>query len=214
MDVIRKQPRPGHAAPNMGDLERMRADFRWEHARAWLDGLPDGGLNIAHEAVDRHARGARRDHVAIRWVGRDGTVTDLTYAELAARTSRFANALAALGIGTGDVVLGLAHRLPDLYVAALGTLKHRAVFAPLFSAFGPEPIAARVAISRARVLVTTASLYEKKIAPIRERLTTLEHVLVIDDGRGSAVAGAPGLHRLDDLMAAASPHYTDRKSVV
>jgi acetyl-CoA synthetase len=207
MDVIRKQPRPGHAAPNMPDLERMRADFRWEHARAWLDGLPDGGLNIAHEAVDRHARGGRRDHVAIRWLGRGGQVAELTYAALAARTSRFANALAALGLGAGDAVFGLAPRTPDLYVAALGTLKHRAVFAPLFSAFGPEPIAARMTIGRARALVTTASLYEKKVAPIRDRLPTLEHVLVIDDGRWSAIADAPGVHRLDALLATASPSY-------
>jgi acetyl-CoA synthetase len=181
-------------------------DF-WEQARSWLDGLPGGGINIAHEAVDRHARGARRDHVAIRWLGRGDEVEHITYAELAARTSRFANALAGLGIGAGDVVFGLAHRMPHLYVAALGTLKHRAVFAPLFSAFGPEPIAARMTIGRARVLVTTASLYEKKVAPIRERLTTLEHVIVIDDGRWSAIAGIPGLHRWDELMAAAPVAY-------
>ncbi len=44
---------------------------------------------------------------------------------------------------------------PELYVAALGTLKNRSVFCPLFSAFGPEPIRARLTIGQARVLVTT-----------------------------------------------------------
>ncbi len=208
MDAIPKRRRPGQPEPNMPDLAAARRSFTWDEARRWLDGLPGGGgLNIAHEAVDRHAHGPRAGHVAIRWLARGGAIEDVTYAELAERTSRFAGALAALGVGRGDVVFGLAHRTPALHVAALGTLKHRAVFAPLFSAFGPEPIAARMTIGRGRVLVTTASLYEKKVAPVRERLTTLEHVLVIDDGRWPAVAGAPGVHRLDDLLAAAPPTY-------
>jgi hypothetical protein len=43
-------------SPNLADYDQARADFTWEAARAELDGLPGGrGLNIAHEAVDRHA---------------------------------------------------------------------------------------------------------------------------------------------------------------
>jgi acetyl-CoA synthetase len=46
--------------PNLSDYERVRDQFTWDAARALLDGLPgDGGLNIAHEAVDRHANGPR-----------------------------------------------------------------------------------------------------------------------------------------------------------
>jgi acetyl-CoA synthetase len=45
--------------------------------------LPDGnGLNIAHEAVDRHANSSRRDDLAMRWLGRDGSVGDFTYGDL------------------------------------------------------------------------------------------------------------------------------------
>jgi len=62
--------------------------------------------------------------------------------------------LAGLGIRRGDAVFALAGRIPELYVAALGTLKHGNVFCPLFSAFGPEPIRARMKIGRARVLAT------------------------------------------------------------
>ena len=42
-------------------LDAFRAAFSWDDARKLLDGLPDGGLNIAYEAVDRHAAGERRD---------------------------------------------------------------------------------------------------------------------------------------------------------
>jgi len=89
--------------------------------------------------------------------------------------------------------------------AALGTLKHRAVFCPLFSAFGPEPIRARLAIGGARVLVTTAALYERKVAPLRAALPDLEHVLLLDEE--SAPTAVPGTRDLRGLLAAASERY-------
>ena len=79
-----------------------------------------------------------------------------------------------MSIGKGDVVAAVAGRVPELYIAALGTLKNGSVFTPLFSAFGPEPIQARLFIAKARVLVTTEALYQRKIRPIRDRLPDLE----------------------------------------
>ena len=157
-----------NVVPNLVDYDRSRAEFSWTRARAELDGLPDGrGLNIAHEAVDRHAAGARRNRVALRWLSKDGTRRDFTYADLRDETSRFANVLKALGVGKGDPVAVLAGRIPELYIAALGTLKNGSVFTPLFSAFGPEPIQSRINIARAKVLVTTDALYRKKVEALR-----------------------------------------------
>ncbi len=128
------------------------APFSWEQARAWVDGLPGGaGLNIAHEAVDRHAAGPRAEHVALRWLGRHGEREDLTYAELRRRTNRFANVLETLGLTRGDVVFVLSGRVPELYVAVLGTLKAGCVASPLFSAFGPEPVRQRIEIGEGKV---------------------------------------------------------------
>jgi acetyl-CoA synthetase len=191
--------------PNLGDYARARAAFTWEAARHELDGLPGGrGLNIAHEAVDRHAGGPRRDRVAIRWLGATGAVQDFTYARLADLTNRFANVLGTLGVGPGDRVFVLAGRIPELYVAALGTLKNRSVFCPLFSAFGPEPIRARMEIGRPRVLVTTASLYERKVQALRSSLPCLEHVLVVGAGSGARWPGTLDYHA---LMAGASDRF-------
>lgn len=188
-------------APNLADYEAERARFTWADAeRRELEGLPGGtGINIAHEAVDRHAAGARAGHVALRWIGRNGTRRDVTYAALRADTSRFANVLRSLGVGAGDRVFALAGRIPELYVAALGTLKHRSVFCPLFSAFGPEPIAARLGPGDGRVLVTTPELYARKVAPIRARLPALEHVLLVSaDARFEPPAGTRDLRTLMD----------------
>jgi acetyl-CoA synthetase len=203
-DVIAKRPVPGGLAPNLADYVAERARFSWEAAGRALSGLPAGGLNIAHEAVDRHAAGPLRDKRAIRWLGRAGAVRDLTFGELARNASRFANVLQGLGVKPGERVYLLTGRVPELYFSALGTWKAKAVLCTLFSAFGPEPIRARMAIGDAKVLVTTAMLYQKKVAPIRTSLPKLEQVLIV----GGGADGIPGTLDYAKLLASASDQWT------
>ena len=90
----------------------------------------------------------------MRWIGRDDRIRDFSYAALRAQMNRFANILVQRGIKKGDRVFSLLGRSPELYIAALGTLKNGCVFSPLFSAFGPDPIKARMTIGNAKALVT------------------------------------------------------------
>ena len=193
-------------ATNLNDYGSTRGSFSWAEARALLDGLPGGGLNIAYEAVDRHASGPDGERVAIRWLGKRGERRDLTYRELAAASARFANLLAELGVERGERVFVLSGRLPELYVAALGALKHGAVFSPLFAAFGPEPLETRLSLGDGRVLVTTPRLYTRKVAQLRERLPGLRHVLLIAEG--DQPAAIPGTIDLRERLAAAAETYT------
>jgi len=196
----------GRVVPNLADYEPARASFSWDEARKLLDGLPGGkGLNIAHEAVDRHAAGPLATHIALRWLGKDGSRRELTYADLRDLTNRFANVLKALGMGKGDRVFVLCGRIPELYVAVLGTLKNRGVACTLFSAFGPEPIHTRLMIGEGSVLVTTASLYVKKIAGLRDRLPHLKHVLIIPDS--DTPAAQPDTQDFRRLIETASPEF-------
>jgi acetyl-CoA synthetase len=202
---LRKRPGELSPAPNLPDYDEVCESFSWDRARDALDGLPGGrGRNIAHEAVDRHAAGPRAEHLALRWLGKKGEVVDLTYGELKERSDRFANVLAGLGVDAGDRVFLLLGRVPELYVAALGSWKHRAVVCPLFSAFGPEPVHQRLHLGSGRVLVTSRRLYERKVAPIRDRLDHLEHVLLIDGGDDDL---PPGTTALAPLLKQASPTH-------
>ena len=178
--TIRKTLKPEEPTPNWMDYAAAQTDFSWETARAELEGLPDGGLNIAWEAVDRQVQAGRGDTVALIWLGKNGERQEFSYAELARLSNRFANLLERSGIGKGDRVCALIGRVPELYVSVLGTLKAGAVFCPLFSAFGPEPVRIRLAKSRARILVTTASLYERKVRTTRADLPDLQQVLLVD----------------------------------
>ena len=195
--AIVKRPEDLTVPPNLADYERVRREFAWDGARAALDGLPRRrGLNIAYEAVDRHVAAGRGRRLAIRWLGRDGATRDLTFGDLADETNRFANVLDRLGVDRGDVVAVLAGRIPELYVAALGAMKHGNVFLPLFSAFGPEPLQTRLELARARVLVTTEALYRRRVEALRASLPDLRHVLLVGD------AGAVGRHTaVTDLRA-------------
>jgi len=200
-------PRPDIASvivKNPNDMSGTSTPFSWQQAGRELDGLPGGGLNIAHEAVDRHAMGFERDRVALRFIAKDemakgGAVHDVTYAQLTEQTNRFANVLRALDVAQGERVFTLAGRIPELYTVALGTLKNGNMFCPLFSAFGPEPIEARLGIGGAKVLVTTAALYRRKVAGLRAALPGLEHVLIVGDETPPF-----GTLSLAVLMAAAS----------
>ncbi len=202
-EPIHKGPASG-LAPNLEDYDLARSQFSWASARAELAGLPGDALNIAYEAVDRQADGPLADTVALRFLDLGGVAAELTYAQLKRATSRFAGVLEQLGVARGERVFVLAGRIPELYVAALGTLRHGSVFCPLFSAFGPEPIEQRLRLGDARVLVTTVTLYTRRVAGLRPRLPGLAHVLLI--GSDAEIEALPGTDDLRALMDRAPDH--------
>ena len=178
--IIQKPRIAGGRPPNLTDYEKVRRTFSWAQARAELDGLPQGGLNIAYEALDRHIKRGKGPKLAIRWMGKSGDIRDFSYQEMVCDTNRFANILAGLGLAKGERVFTLTGRIPELYIVALGTLKAGCVFSPLFSAFGPEPVKTRIERGDAKVLVTTSALYRRKIAAWRHEVPQLKYVLIID----------------------------------
>jgi acetyl-CoA synthetase len=143
-----------------------------------------------------------RYHVALRFVSRTSPAIDMSYAELARLTNRFGNVLQGLGVGKGDSLFLLAGRIPELYVALLGALKNGTVVTPLFSAFGPEPIATRVQLGAAQVLVTTDTLYRRKVCQMRAQMPSLRHVLLVaEDGGITHEAGTLDLATLMDCAS-------------
>lgn len=203
--IIHKGPADLRVPPNWSDYSAARAAFSWEDVWRELAGLPGGGINICHEAVDRHLHEGNGDRVALRFVG-DSTVRDLSYGDLAQATNRFANLLRRLGIGKADRLFVLSARIPELYVAILGSLKNGTVACPLFSAFGPEPIATRLGIGEAKVLVTTEDLYRHKVAKIRSQLSALQYVLLVRN-EGSGLEDLPGTADLRQLLATCDDRF-------
>ncbi len=204
--IIQKIPSK-ETPPNLLDYPQCYSEFHWPQP----DRSSPKTLNIAYEAVDRHLNTPTENKLALRWLGKDKQCKDFTYRELAEQSNRFASVLNNLGMEEGNRIFSLVGRLPELYIAALGTLKAGCVFTPLFSAFGPEPIRSRMAIGEANILVTTQDLYRKKIAPWwqewrREREQELPHfkAVLLIDASGNL---DPGCYSLAELMADADPLF-------
>ncbi|WP_129115135.1 acyl-CoA synthetase [Halegenticoccus tardaugens] len=184
---------------NLTSYEEYRETFAWDDIYAEADGDAPERLNIAHEVCDRHADDP--EAVALRYVGTDGERETLTFAALRERSNAFANALESAGLERGDRVFSYMPRVPEHYVALVGTLKRGAVWGSVNERFGPDGIAYRLADCDASAVVTTAA-NRRTIAGALSDAPSVETVIVLDragDGDGvregdldfrAAVAGA------------------------
>jgi acetyl-CoA synthetase len=193
--------------PNLINYDDAVAHVDWESAMKDLDGLPGGGINIAHEAIDRHAKGPLKDKVAMIWEGSDGTTLRYTFEDMRRESNRFANALQGLGIKKGDRVFVFLDRVPECYFAVFGTLKAGAVIGPLFSAFGPDAIKDRLEDSAAKVLITSHALKER-VYEILKDLPELKHLILVDRGVEGKSALKSNEWSWNALTQAASEAFT------
>lgn len=158
--------------------DSLLREFSWNNEDIVTS--PSFGLNIGWLAVDRHADSIHAKQTALRFINQTIQTRDISFAELKSLTSRFANVLQKLGVQKGETIFSLLERVPELYITALGTLKHTAIFCPLFSVFGPEPILQRLSRGNVSILVTNSSFYKKKILPILKDTPSLKFILLTD----------------------------------
>ncbi len=204
-NIIHKTPSDLRVPANLADYGSARATFSWQSVKDAMLGLPDGGVNLAYEAIERHAVGDSGTRVAFRFLSMDHS-RDVTYAELSRLTNRFANVLTKLGVGKGDKLFVLTGRVPALYISVLGAFKNGTVVSPLFSAFGPEPLMTRLNLGEAKVLVTTELQYRRKLEKMRDQLPHLDHVLIVGEA-GKPTPNLPDTLSYDALMAEASDNF-------
>jgi acetyl-CoA synthetase len=149
----------------------------------WFTG---GKLNLSHNCVDRHAKGSRRNKVALIWEGEPGEVRKLTFADLHAEVQRFANVLKGLGVRKGDRVAIYMGMCPELAIAMLGCARIGAVHSVIFGGFAAHAIVDRVNDSACVALITQDTAYRrgteiqlKKIADeALEKCPTVKNVVV------------------------------------
>ena len=119
------------------------------------------GMNAAIECCDRWVG---ENRTALNWISKDFAEASVSFETLRDQSARFANLLRSRGVGQGDVVGGLLPRIPELILVALGSWRIGAIYQPLFTAFGPAGIAARVTApggSHAKLIVTDAANLHK-----------------------------------------------------
>lgn len=162
---------------NMDDYTESRERFEWDEVFAAADWDAPDELNIAHEVCDRHPEG----DVALEYAGTDGERETLTFGDLEERSNRFANVLADR-IDRGDRVFSYMPRIPEHYVALIGTLKAGGVWGSVNERFGPEGIAYRLDDCDAKVVVTTDENRDT-IDRALEDVPSVEGVVVVGNAR-------------------------------
>ena len=179
-EPIVKQDVHGMAVlPNLADYETERLGFMWEDITRELGTSPDGAINIAYQAIDRHMETGTRDKVALYWEGSDGQKEVYTFQDLHRLTNRFANVLKGLGVTKGDRIFTYGDRIPEIYISLIAGLKVGGVVGPLFSAFGPDAVKDRLGDCEASVLITTPKL-AAIIREIVEDLPALRTIVIVN----------------------------------
>ena len=176
--IVKKDPAKLRLKPNLQNFEQLRKTFKWSDADKLVDWFPGGKLNAAYNAVDRHAKGPRKNKVALIYDDGEGHATKLTFQQLYEETNKFANLLKKLGIKRQDRVFFFLQRSPELYVGFLGAIKYGAIASPMFPAFGPDAIKDRLLDSGAVCLVTDSDL-KKRVYEAKSQLPELKHMIIV-----------------------------------
>src|SRR5207302_4738074 len=117
----------------------------------WFGG---GQLNVSYNCLDRHLTAGRGDRIAYHWEGEPGDTRTITYAELLAEVSKFANVLKSLGVARGDRVAIYMPMIPELPVAMLACARIGAPHSVVFGGFSSDALRDRINDAEARVCIT------------------------------------------------------------
>jgi acetyl-CoA synthetase len=173
----------------------------------WATWFVGGRTNIARQCVDRWAE-RTPTAPAVVWEGEDGDVRSATYADLRRATDAVARALVEFGVRDGDPVAIFLPMAIETVAAVMACSKLGAIWVPIFSGFGPDAVAGRIADAGCRVLITAnGSLRKGAPVPMKgvadraiEMAGGVEHVLVWQrlETSGDLVSGRD--HRWSDVV--------------
>src|SRR5262245_17621921 len=163
--------------PRMTDYPATARGFRWA--------VPER-FNFARDVVDHWA--ATPGKPALVWCNDADHERRLTFGDIGRASCRFANLLAAHGVGKGDRVMVMLPRLPEWQVAMVGILRAGAIPIPCIDMLTAKDVAYRVGHSGAVAAVTTAANTAKFADAARFRLR-------------ASVGPAPGWLELEPALA-------------
>ncbi|KMK91441.1 acetate--CoA ligase [Rossellomorea marisflavi] len=193
---------------NLADYDQAYESFDWKEVEKEFSWSETGRVNLAHEAIDRHAETHRKNKVALYY--RDPERNEkYTFADMKKLSNQAANVLKNFGdVEKGDRVFIFMPRSPELYFSILGAIKLGAIVGPLFEAFMEGAVRDRLEDSGAKVLVTTPELLER--VPV-DQLPQLKHVFLIGDGVKEDDVHIDFMAKFKDASKKLSVEWVDRE---
>jgi acetyl-CoA synthetase len=176
----------------------------------------DGTLNLTDNCLDRHVAGGRADKIALIWEGEPGEVRRISYRELLAEVSKFANVLEGLGVAKGDRVGIYMGMVPEAAIAMLACARIGAIHSVVFGGFAAEAVRDRMNDAQAKVVVTQDGAWRRgSVVPLKpqvdkavDQCPSVEHVIVLERTKNEVEWKAGRDHKWSDLMAKASDKHT------
>lgn len=187
------------ADPNgqLGDYEAAYKGFDWKGVEEWFSWYHTGKVNIAYEAIDRHALDPQRANRYCIIYEDEKRRERITYHQMCDLSNKCANVLRRLGVEKGDRVFIFLPRCPEYFIAMAGSAKIGAIFVPVFEALMEMAVRERLRDSGAKVLVTTPRMAAR--VPFSE-LPDLRHIILV--GAGNIIL-RPGEVSWEEEMARA-----------
>ena len=165
---------------HLHNYEEQSANFDWSEVEKEFSWSKTGKINMAHEAIDRHAESDRKNKVALYYKDQYRHET-YTFYEMKRMTNRAANLLKShTDLEKGDRIFIFMPRSPELYFLMFGALKMGLIVGPLFEAFMEGAIYDRLDDSDAKAIITTPELLPR--IP-KDRLPNLKTIFLVgEDG--------------------------------
>ncbi|WP_394235583.1 acetate--CoA ligase [Niallia oryzisoli] len=163
---------------NLTSYEEVYNNFDWKETEKMFSWSETGKVNIAYEAIDRHAESYRKNKVALYY--HEGLRKEkYTFKEMKELSNKAGNVFKTYAkVEKGDRVFIFMPRSPELYFAVLGAIKLGAIVGPLFEAFMEGAVRDRLEDSDAKVIVTTKELLHR--IPVQD-LPNLKHIFVVGE---------------------------------
>lgn len=157
----------------------MNTKTFWEERQKQLAWFPDGTINVAYNAVDKHTKTENSSKTALIFESEEGVVQQFTFSDLSKFSNKIANLLKNNGVIKGDRIFIFLPRIPELYIGFLGIIKTGAIAGTMFSAFGEAALKDRLENSSAKAVFTTKELLPR-IEAVKKDLPKLLHIFVVD----------------------------------
>ncbi len=163
---------------HLHNYEEQSANFDWSEVEKEFSWAKTGKINMAHEAIDRHAESDRKNKVALYYKDQHRNET-YTFYEMKRMTNRAANLLKSHSdLEKGDRIFIFMPRSPELYFLMFGALKMGLIVGPLFEAFMEGAIYDRLEDSNAKAIITTPELLPR--IP-KDRLPNLKTIFLVGE---------------------------------
>jgi acetyl-CoA synthetase len=148
---------------------RIAADLHWfkswdkvlDWQAPWAKWFVGGQINLSYNCLDRHAATWRKNKAALIWEGEPGELRTLTYNQLLAEVSKFANVLKSLGIRKGDTVAIYMGMTPELAIAMLACARIGAAHSVIFGGFAAQALVDRINDAQSVAVITQDGSYRR-----------------------------------------------------